>query len=125
MSGAGSKEVRYFVQPHLLSDLHPRPHSQPILYPEPLPQVNGFYQRDGEYGGAPLFKNGQWWLLQYTMRSGNSYWYIADKDNLNSNDGDMYRVQDNGLLPPTTVQWLKAKDGVLPAPTLRASSGGA
>ena len=23
-------------------------------------EVNGFYERDGEYGGAPLFKNGQW-----------------------------------------------------------------
>jgi hypothetical protein len=34
-------------------------------------EVNGYYERDGEYGGAPLFKFGQFWLLRYTMRSGN------------------------------------------------------
>ena len=45
--------------------------------------------------------------------------YIADKDNLDSNDGDMYRAKHNGNLPPTDVSWLKAKDGVLPAPTLQ------
>ena len=84
--------------------------------------VNGFYRREGEYGGAPLFTNGDWWLLRYTMKSGNSWWYIADKNNLDSDDGDMYRVQYNGTLPPTDVEWRKAKDGVLPTPKLRAET---
>ena len=83
-------------------------------------EVNGFYERDGEYGGAPLYKNGQWWLLRYVMKSGSAWWYIADKDSLDSNDGDMYRVKHEGMVPPTDVEWMKAKDGVVPAPTLIA-----
>ena len=51
------------------------------------------------------------------------WWYIADKNSLDSDDGDMYRVQHNAQLPPTDLEWKKAKDGVLPAPTLRAESG--
>ena len=81
-------------------------------------ECNGFYARDGEYGGCPLFKNGRWWLLRYTMKSGISCWYIADKDTLDKNVGDMYRVESGERLPPTDVEWLKAKDGVLPAPWL-------
>ena len=86
-------------------------------------EVNGFYKREGDYGGAPLFTKEKWWLLRYTMKSGNSWWYIADKGNLDKDDGDMYRVQHNATLPPTDLEWKKAKDGVLPAPTLRAESG--
>ena len=117
-----------------------QPKPQPAAAPSPQPsspstpagftvsgagseEVNGFYKREGDYGGAPLFANGTWWLLRYTMKSGNSWWYIADKDNLDKDDGDMYRVQHNAMLPPTDVEWKKAKDGVLPAPTLRAESG--
>ena len=83
-------------------------------------EVNGFYKREGDYGGAPLFTKEKWWLLRYTMKSGNSWWYIADKGNLDKDDGDMYRVRHDGKLPPTNKDWLKAKDGVLPAPTFHA-----
>ena len=39
-------------------------------------ECNGFYARDGEYGGYPLFKNGQWWLLvQPALHF--SCWYIT------------------------------------------------
>ena len=37
-------------------------------------------------------------------------WYIADKDHLQSNDGDYYRVQSDSLDPPTT-DWVTAQDG--------------
>ena len=110
-------------------------------------EVDGLYVRDGEYGGAPLFKKGRLWLLRYRIpSSGNLWWYIADndlspkpisspnpisnpnetqclsltltlsppltptryiadKDSLDKDDGDLYRIRcaepgDEGL-PPT------------------------
>ena len=84
-------------------------------------EVDGLYVRDGEYGGAPLFKKGRLWLLRYRIpSSGNLWWYIADKDSLDKDDGDMYRIRcaeprDEGL-PPTRANWLRAKDGRNPAP---------
>ena len=54
-----------------------------------LELVCGTYARDGSYGGAPLFKKGQVWLLRYRMpASGHHFWYLADKDNLTTDDGD-------------------------------------
>jgi len=82
-----------------------------------IPQANGVYFRDGTYSGAPLFKNGQLWLLRYTMRSGNRFWYIADKDQLERDDGDLYRVRCPNGLPPSSG-WGLAKDGQAPAPSL-------
>ena len=82
------------------------------------PEVDGLYVRDGEYDGVPLFKKGQLWLLRYRMRSsGDTWWYIADKDQLDVDDGDYYRVKDDGNEPPV-LGWTKAKDGVEPLPTL-------
>ena len=80
-------------------------------------EVNGLYTHSGEYQGMPLFTNGQWWLLRYTMPSGSTWWYIADKDGLDSDDGDMYRVRSASDCPPLDG-WAKAKDGRLPAPRL-------
>ena len=37
----------------------------------------------------------------------------------------MYYYHSDERLPPTDVEWLKAKDGVLPAPTLQAMGPGA
>lgn len=85
-----------------------------------IPQANGVYVRDGTYSGAPLFKNGQLWLLRYTIkRTGSRWWYIADKDQLDRDDGDLYRVKSPSGLPPQSG-WTLAKDGVAPAPTLQA-----
>ena len=79
----------------------------PNVPPEAAPGASGPHVRKLTRGGAPLFANGSWWLLRYTMKSGNSWWYIADKDNLDSDDGDMYRVQHNGKLPPHTAKGLE------------------
>lgn len=54
-----------------------------------LPEANGCFVRDGDYQGAPLFKNRQYWLLRYMLPSGNTWWYIADKDQLDRDDGDL------------------------------------
>ena len=84
-------------------------------------EADGLYVRDGEYCGAPLFKKGRLWLLRYRLQSGNLWWYIADKDNLDKDDGDLYRIKcvapEDEDLPPAGSKWLKAKDGALPAPT--------
>jgi len=80
-------------------------------------KANGSYLRDGLYEGVPLFKNGNWWLLRYTLGEGNVFWYIADKDQLEHDAGDLYRVKCDDDEPPLGG-WLKAVDGVLPAPTL-------
>ena len=82
-----------------------------------IPQANGLYARDGTYSGAPLFKNGQLWLLRYTIGT-TRYWYIADKDQLDRDDGDLYRVRASGNVPPSTG-WTVARDGVEPAPSLQ------
>ena len=98
--------------------------------------ANGAYTRDGEYGGAPLFKKGRLWLLRYRVpssglgradgRTAHLWWYIADKDSLHADDGDlyMYRIRcaepgDEGL-PPTRANWSLAKDGRSPAPRVAA-----
>lgn len=83
-----------------------------------LPQANGLFVRDGNYQGAPLFKNAQFWLLRYQLPSGVKWWYIADKDRLDSNDGDLYRVKSGSVLPPL-AGWGLAQDGVAPAPVLQ------
>ena len=62
--------------------------------------ANGVYTRTGEYrnatgDAAPLFihEAGQIWLLRYRLPSGTDWWYLADKDQLDRNDGDYYRVR--------------------------------
>ena len=81
-------------------------------------EVNGLYVRDGEHGGSPLFKNDKWWLMHYTVPGGKRFWYIADKDNVDVDAGDMYCVPSDAAEPPTHSAWLKAPDGILPVPTL-------
>ena len=85
-------------------------------------EANGFYARKGEYEGAALFIKGQWWLLRYTLPSGN-WWYIADKNQLDRDHGDLYRAQSDSDLPPLDG-WVKAHDGQLPVPQLSAVDDG-
>ena len=87
------------------------------------PAANGVYRRDGEYQGAPLFKKGQWYLLRYKIRD-SSWWYIADKDRLSVDDGDLYRVRSNADEPPLDAPWQLAKDGRNPVPTFRGERAG-
>ena len=81
--------------------------------------VNGLYVRDGYYCEAPLYKCGQIWLLRYRLPSGAHFWYLADKDRLDVDDGDYYRIRSEAKLPPTDAAdtWIIAKDGTRPAPS--------
>jgi hypothetical protein len=80
-------------------------------------EANGTYFRDGEYSGAPLYKKDPWWLLRYTLPSGNRFWYIADKNRLDVDAGDLYRVRSDGDQPPL-AGWGTACAGCFPPPTL-------
>ena len=82
--------------------------------------ANGLYTKDGEYRGAPKYvhEDGQLWMLRYTLRSGAKFWYIADKDRLDVDPGDLYRIRSDADEPPTTGEWSNAHDGQSPPPTL-------
>jgi hypothetical protein len=81
--------------------------------------ANGVYSREGEYGGTAKYvhEKGQIWMIRYTLPSGNQYWYLADKDNLDRDTGDYYRIKCAEGRPPLG-EWEKAKDGVLPCATI-------
>ncbi len=79
--------------------------------------VNGVYVRDGTYGGVPLYKNGQVWLLRYRLPAGMHFWYLADKDRLDVDDGDYYRILSEEEAPPLDgSRWMLARDGRNPTP---------
>ena len=79
--------------------------------------VNGVYVRDGTYGGVPLYKNGQVWLLRYRLPAGMHFWYLADKDRLDVDDGDYYRIRSEEGVPPLDgSRWMLARDGRSPTP---------
>ena len=70
-------------------------------------EANGRYALQGTYQQAPrwVHQAGQLWLIRYRLPSGTNWWYIADKDQLNVNDGDLYRVRAvpiDEFMPPST-----------------------
>ena len=81
--------------------------------------ANGIYSREGEYGGTARYvhEKGQIWMIRYTLPSGSQYWYLADKDNLDRDIGDYYRIKCAEGRPPLG-EWEKAESGVLPCPTI-------
>ena len=84
------------------------------------PAADGTYTHTAgdAFEGCALFKKGALWLLRYRMpNTGNTFWYIADKDNLHNDAGDLYRCRSTEPLPPTDG-WTLAIDGVAPPPTL-------
>lgn len=81
--------------------------------------ANGAYARDGMYEGAPLYKNGDWWL--YRGRANDYRWMIGHREKIDVSEGDLYQAQLAVEFPPHTGWELAADgDGVLPAPTLTA-----
>lgn len=91
-----------------------------------VPGCNGSYVEDGTYHDMPLYKcqdNPEWWLLNYRLPSGNRYWYIAHKDMLDRDEGDLYRIRSDAVTPPIDgASWQCAKDGRPPCPTISRPS---
>lgn len=83
--------------------------------------VNGAYVRVGDYNGKPCYENtenGDVWLVSYDLGT-RSFWYLARKDNLDSDVDDYYRVPSESYVPPSDG-WVLARDGVGPAPAVVA-----
>jgi hypothetical protein len=55
------------------------------------------------------------------MPSGVFFWYITDKNRLDRDDGDLYRVRSDAQTPPCDVAWDRAQDGRTPCPSFEAS----
>jgi len=93
--------------------------------------ANGVFVRDGVYTGfageyrtgAPLFKNGEWWMIRYRMPSGSFRWYISDSRTLGREVGDLYYTISCAAEPPTDRPWRQAKAGAEPVPRMRSMRG--
>jgi hypothetical protein len=86
------------------------------------PAANGTYTHTpgDKFGDCALYKKDPLWLLRYRMpHTGNHFWYIADKNNLHNDPGDLYRcrARQTDTLPPVDG-WTLAVDGLEPPPTL-------
>ncbi len=83
--------------------------------------VNGAYLRVDDYNEKPCYENGDnpdVWLVSYDLGA-RSFWYLARKDNLDSDVDDYYRVPSESHVPPSDG-WVLARDGVAPAPAVVA-----
>jgi len=93
--------------------------------------ANGVFVRDGVYTGfageyrtgAPLFKNGEWWMIRYRMPSGTFRWYISDSRTLGREVGDLYYTISCAAEPPTDRPWRQAKAGAEPIPRMSSMRG--
>jgi len=121
------------------------PESAPLTSPVPTPTAagavpdriivsgagciaaDGVYTRSGEFQGVARFIHqvGQLWLIRYRLPNGSNWWYIADKDQLDRNDGDLYRVRvsdERHQHVPPTEGWTLAHDGQSPVPSFAFES---
>jgi len=89
--------------------------------------VNGIYEAVGFHDGVPMFVYRGVALLRCALPSGSRFWYLCNKNQINVDDGDYYRIYSAEELPPMssgnedpyTVRWVVAKDGAEPVPTIR------
>ena len=76
-------------------------------------KCNGIYVRRGMLHGRPVFKNGDTWLVY-----SHAAWYIGDKNKLDDDDGDYYKLDDDELHLPTALGWEVCQAGAEPAPSI-------
>ena len=119
-----TKSIRRPRQSELLfSNLH----TEIIVSGAGSPEANGVYTRSTEeYRNAPYFvhQDSQLWMYRWesTITAGKLLWYISDKDTIEKNEGDLYRMlgdTDQPKVPPTARAWDVMKDGVSPPPSPR------
>ena len=70
------------------------------------------------FDGVPSYINGDVLLLRWKMGNGDQWWYLADRNSLDSKRGDYYRVKSSSDTPPLSG-WLSdgQTEGVAPYPT--------
>eukprot|EP00951_Prasinocladus_malaysianus_P037323 scaffold400063_cov32-Prasinocladus_malaysianus.AAC.1 len=57
--------------------------------------ANGIFEASGFYDGVPRFECGNTLIIRYGLPSGRRYWYICDKNQLEVDDGDYYRIRES------------------------------
>ena len=82
-------------------------------------KCNGTYIPATDFDGVPSFINGDILLLRWKMGNGDQWWYLADRNSLDSKRGDFYRVKSASDFPPQTG-WVVDDQtcGELPCPTV-------
>ena len=82
-------------------------------------KCNGTFLPATEFDGVLSYINGDVLLLRWRMGNGDQWWYLADRNSLDSKRGDYYRVKSSSDTPPRTG-WVSddQTEGMKPHPTL-------
>jgi len=85
-------------------------------------KCNGTYIPATDFDGVPSYINGDILLLRWKMGNGDQWWYLADRNSLDSKRGDFYRVKSSSDFPPQTG-WVVDDQtcGEMPCPTVTNS----
>ena len=65
-------------------------------------KCNGTYLPSTEFDGVPSYINGDVLLLRWKMGNGDRWWYLANRNSLDTRRGDYYRVRSSSDTPPST-----------------------
>ncbi|MEC7089357.1 MAG: Tudor-knot domain-containing protein [Candidatus Thermoplasmatota archaeon] len=65
-------------------------------------KCNGTYLPSTEFDGVPSYINGDVLLLRWKMGNGDQWWYLANRNSLDTKRGDYYRVRSSSDTPPST-----------------------
>ena len=82
-------------------------------------KCNGTFLPATEFDGVLSYINGDILLLRWKMGNGDQWWYLADRNSLDSKRGDYYRVRSSSDTPPSTG-WVSddQTEGAEPYPTV-------
>ena len=86
-------------------------------------KCNGVYIPATEFDGVLSYINGDVLLLRWKMGNGDQWWYLADRNSLDTKRGDYYRVKSSSDTPPLSG-WIidDQTEGERPCPTIAGSS---
>jgi hypothetical protein len=86
-------------------------------------KCNGAYLPATEFDGVLSYVNGDVLLLRWQMGNGDRWWYLADRNSLDTKRGDYYRVKSTSDTPPKTG-WVidDQTEGVMPCPSITFST---
>ena len=82
-------------------------------------KCNGTFIPSTKFDGVMSYINGDVLLLRWQMGNGDQWWYLANRNSLDSKRGDYYRVKSSSDTPPRTG-WISDNqtEGIKPYPTL-------
>tara|TARA_B100001564_G_scaffold24179_1_gene17945 strand:- start:631 stop:2244 length:1614 start_codon:yes stop_codon:yes gene_type:complete len=88
-----------------------------------IAKCNGVYIPATEFDGVSSYINGDVLLLRWRMGNGDQWWYLADRNSLDTKRGDYYRVRSSSDTPPKSG-WVidDQTEGIMPCPTIAGSS---